>query len=667
MTKKQLFILAAALFCGVLHAQKSYVLTSPDGKLKATVQVGKTITYSLQHQLDAVIAPSPISMTLSDGRTWGADSRVKTAKRTTVNTTIPSPFYKKQEVTDSYNQLELIFNKNFKLQFRAYNEAMAYRFSDTGKQPFNVVSEEATFHFDGDRSAYFPYVKTGTDITSQFFNSFENIYQYGKLTAMDTTRLVFTPIVVEVSNTGKKLCIAEADVESYPGMFLLNKDASTTLNGLFAPLPQKTIVGGHNDLQKVPQTYHNYLAACQAGRSFPWRIAIVTEKDTQLADNDIVYRLASPSRLEDISWIKPGKVAWEWWNHWGVYDVDFQAGVNNKTYMAYIDFASRHGIEYVILDEGWAVNMKADLFQVVPEIDLKELAAYAKSKNVDLILWAGYYAFDRDMEKVCKHYSAMGVKGFKVDFMDRDDQEMVDFHYRAAEMAAKYHLMLDFHGTYKPTGLNRTYPNVVNFEAVHGLEQMKWSDVSVDQVTYDVTMPFIRMVAGPVDYTQGAMRNAQKPSFKDIDETPMSQGTRCRQLAEYVIFESPLNMLCDTPNLYEEEEECTEFISQIPTVWDSTVSMDGKIGHYIAMARRKGNVWYVGTLTNWDRRSLKLDLSFLGEGDYKAEIFKDGANANDLGFDYKKEIIDIPANRQLNISMAQGGGYAMKIYLENEK
>ena len=295
----------------------------------------------------------------------------------------------------------------------------------------------------------------------------------------------------------------------------------------------------------------------------------------------MVYKLAAPSRMKDISWIRPGKVAWEWWNHWGIKGVDFEAGINNETYMHYIDFASRHGIEYVILDEGWAVNLKADLFQIVPEIDLKKLTAYARQKNVGLILWAGYHAFARGMEHVCKHYSEMGIKGFKIDFMDRDDQEMVDFHYRAAEIAAKYKLMVDFHGTYKPTGLNRTYPNVINYEAVHGLEQMKWSDIHTDQVTYDVTMPFIRMLAGPVDYTQGAMHNANKRCYHSSMDTPMSQGTRCRQLAEYVVFESPLNMLCDSPTNYDREEECTEFIATIPTVWEQTIAMNGEIGKYI--------------------------------------------------------------------------------------
>lgn len=332
--------------------------------------------------------------------------------------------------------------------------------------------------------------------------------------------------------------------------------------------------------------------------------------------------------------------------------------------MHYIDFASRHGIEYVILDEGWAVNLKAALFQIVPEIDLKKLTSYARQKNVGLILWAGYHAFARDMEHVCKHYSEMGIKGFKIDFMDRDDQEMVDFHYRAAETAAKYKLMVDFHGTYKPTGLNRTYPNVINYEAVHGLEQMKWSDIRTDQVTYDVTMPFIRMLAGPVDYTQGAMHNANKRCYHSSMDTPMSQGTRCRQLAEYVVFESPLNMLCDSPTNYDREEECTEFIAAIPTVWEQTVAMNGEIGKYITMARRKGDVWYVGSLTNWDARTLTLELSFLGAGRWKAEMFHDGVNANRLASDYQKTVTDIPASRKLTVKMAQGGGCALKIYKE---
>ncbi len=300
--------------------------------------------------------------------------------------------------------------------------------------------------------------------------------------------------------------------------------------------------------------------------------------------------------------------------------------------------------------------------QVIPEIDLKGLVEYGKSKNVDIILWAGYWAFHRDMEKVVKHYAEMGVKGFKVDFMDRDDQQMVNFLYEAARICAKYKMMVDFHGVFKPTGLNRTYPNVINYEGVNGLEQLKWSPESYDMVTYDVTIPFIRMIAGPMDYTQGAMRNAARGSYRPINSEPMSQGTRCRQLATYVIFESPFNMLCDNPSNYMREEECTEFIASVPTVWDQTMSLDGKVSEYVAIARRNGADWYVGALTNWDSRELELDLSFLGEGTFKAEIFKDGVNADRAGRDYKKEIITIPANKKLQIKMAPGGGFAARIF-----
>lgn len=658
---KNLFLIVFFLSVSMyLSGQKNYPLKSPDGKLMVNITVDKSITYSLLHEGDLLIEPSPISILLDDGKSFGIDSKVKNIKTTTVDQVIKAYFYKRNEIKDNYNELTINFKEDFSLIFRAYNEGMAYRFVSTGKEDFIVKNEEATFNFGRDYKAYIPYVKSkAKDIEGQYFNSFENTYTYSNLSKMNAEKLAFTPLLIETGN--KKICIAESDMENYPGMFIVNKDG-LTLNSNFASYPAATEQGGHNQLQQIVTVREPYIAKCKAKTNFPWRIAIVSSDDKDLADSDMVYKLAAPSRVQDISWIKPGKVAWEWWNHWGLYNVDFETGVNNETYMAYIDFASRNNIEYIILDEGWAVNLKADLFQVVPEIDLEKLVAYGKSRNVGIILWAGYYAFHRDMEKVCKHYSGMGVKGFKIDFMDRDDQLMVDFHYKAAEMAAKYKLLVDFHGTYKPTGLNRTYPNVINYEGVNGLEQMKWTGTEMDMVTYDVTMPFIRMIAGPVDYTQGAMRNATKRTHRGINDEPMSQGTRCRQLAEYVIFESPLNMLCDSPNNYEREQECTDFISAIPTVWDNTVSLNGEVGKYISIARQKDDIWYVGSLTNWDSRKLDLDLFFLGEGDYIAEIFKDGANANKIASDYKKETITIPTNRKITISMAQGGGYAMKIY-----
>ncbi|WP_410492633.1 glycoside hydrolase family 97 protein [Dysgonomonas sp. ZJ279] len=661
MMKFKTVIFSAFLLLGMtVNAQKNVSLSSPDGKLKTNIEVGDAIKYSITHNGDKIIEPSAISMTLVGGKSFGIKSKLSKVSNNSNKGVIPSPLYKKSQVTDNYNEVTLAFKENFKLVFRAYNEGVAYRFIATEKAPFVVEKEDANFNFADDKMAYIPYVRDRGTIEQQFFNSFENIYAVKKLSQWEPDRLAFLPILIDAPN-GKKVCITEADLMSYPGMYLIKDNASNGLNGVFAPYPKKIEQGGHNMLQGLVKSSEPYIAKCEANTSFPWRVITVSEKDADLLNNDMVYRLATPSQVADISWIKPGKVAWDWWNDWNLFDVDFKAGINNETYKYYIDFASKHNIEYVILDEGWAVNLEADLFKVIPEIDLKELVAYADQRNVKLILWAGYLAFDKDIEGICKHYSEMGIKGFKVDFMDRDDQPMVDFHRRSAEIAAKYHIMLDFHGTYKPTGLHRTYPNVINYEGVNGLEQLKWASDTLDQVTYDVTMPFIRMLAGPIDYTQGAMRNASRGNFRPVNSEAMSQGTRCHQLAEYIIFESPLNMLCDNPSNYMREKECTEFIAVVPTVWDNTVALDSEIGKYVSIARQKGDDWYVGVLNNWDDRTLTLDLSFLDGNGYKAEIFKDGVNANRAARDYKREVIDLPANKKLDVKLASGGGYVVKI------
>lgn len=640
-------------------------LQSPDGKITANVNLKEQLSYAVYHDGDQVIAWSPISMHLSNGEAFGIDAKLKSLKTNSVDKTIASPIYKRAEVQDHYNELVLDFKGNYSVTFRAYNDGVAYRFSSAKRKDYTVAREEVTFNFSKDFPAIVSYVKgkEKRSIEQQFNSSFENTYTHTPLSGLIPNRLALLPVVIEVGN-GKKVAITEADLEDYPGLYLINESGENTLTGVLPAYPKKVQQGGHNQLQLLVKEREDYIAKAKGTRQFPWRAMIISTSDKQLADNDMVYKLAAPSRIRDDSWIKPGKVAWDWWNAWNIHGVDFEAGVNNDTYKYYIDFASSHDIRYVILDEGWAVNLQADLMQVVPEIDLEELIAYAKERNVDIILWAGFYAFDRDMENVAKHYASMGVKGFKVDFMDRDDQQAVDFFYRVAEMGAKYKLLIDFHGAYKPTGLQRTYPNVINFEGVHGLEQMKWAGPEVDQVTYDVTMPFIRMLAGPVDYTQGAMRNASKENYRPIFEEPMSQGTRTRQLAQYVVYESPLNMLADNPTIYMKEKESTQFIAAVPEVWDETRALDGKIAEYIAIARRKGDQWYVAALTNWDAREMELDLSFLGEGSLKAEVFRDGVNAHRVGSDYKRQIIDLPPNRKIKFNMAPGGGYVARIYRE---
>lgn len=651
------------LFCYTMtvSARKQFTLKSPNGKLETSISVGKTVEYSVSHEGDIMLSRSPVSITLADGSAFGINARLSGSSEKAVNQTIDASVYKRNKIADNYNELTLKFKGDYNIIFRAYNDGIAYRFVSTSKKPFIIENEQAEFNFPADQKVFVAYANKPetTPLEGQFSNSFEQPYHNIALSAWNKKRLGISPLVVEGAK-GKKVCITEADLMDYPGMFLYPAETANGLKGVFAPYPKDTRQGGHNELQILVDSRESFIAKSDGLTNFPWRVIIVAEKDSELADSDMVYKLATPSQ-GDYSWVKPGKVAWDWWNDWNLYGVDFRAGINNETYKYYIDFASKYGIEYVILDEGWAVNKKADLFQVIPEINLPELVSYAKAKNVDLILWAGYHAFDRDLEKVCKHYSEMGIKGFKVDFMDRDDQIMVDFHRRAAEMGAKYKVLIDFHGTYKPTGLQRTYPNVINFEGVNGLEQLKWSGPELDQVTYDVTIPFIRQVAGPMDYTQGAMRNATKGNYRNVYNEAMSQGTRCRQLAGYIIFESPLNMLCDSPSNYMSEQECTEFIAAVPTVWDNTISLDGEIGKYVSVARQKDNTWYVGAMTNWDARNMQLDLSFLGEGNFKGEVFKDGINADRAARDYKKETIDIPANKQLPVSMAPGGGYVIKI------
>jgi len=659
--KKFGFTLLLLLMCNVVFAQKTFQVKSPDGKLGVSVKVDKAVSYSLSYDGNVMVAPSNISLEIKGAKSFGINSKVKSAKVTSHSGAIQAFAYKKSKVNDVYNELYIQFKENFSLIFRAYNEGMAYRFVSNSPKDFTVTNENAVFTFPQNWKVFTSYVRSDKAIETQYYNSFENLYTHTSLSELDPNRLSFLPIVVEADN-GVKICLAESDLEHYPGMFIRNFDHSQALKGMFAPCPKTTVQGGHNMLERLVTEREQYIAQCKAKTNFPWRIVSISTEDKQLLNNDMVYRLASPSRVDDTSWIKPGKVAWDWWNDWGLYNVDFKVGINTQTYKAYIDFASKNHIEYVILDEGWAVNKKADLFQIVPEIDLKEIIDYGKSKGVGIILWAGCYAFDRDMEHVCKYYSEMGVKGFKVDFMNHDDQQMVDFHYRSAAMAAKYKLMLDFHGTYKPTGLNRTYPNVVNFEGVNGLEQMKWATLKDDdQVTYDVTIPYIRMFAGSMDYTQGAMRNSTKRNYYPAYSDPMSQGTRCHQLAEYVIFTSPLNMLCDCPTHYEKEQECTDFISAVPTVWEETVPLDGKVGEYVAVARRSGNIWYVGATTDWTERSIDLDLSFLGKGNFEAEVYCDGVNSDRTPSDYQKIKMEIPSSRKLTINMASGGGYAMKI------
>ncbi|MBR4134874.1 MAG: glycoside hydrolase family 97 protein [Bacteroidales bacterium] len=665
------------------HAQQ-YKLLSPSGNLIVEINCSDMLGYSVytsDNNKYPFITPSYIGMELGNGIMLGEHPKVVKTERKSVDREVAAPFYKKAKVQDRYNELAISFKGNYQVVFRAYNSGVAYRFVTKIQDSIVVKKEMAGFNFSSgwteplegpyrETEAFVPYVNRpaaqGFDFSEQFCTSFENTYTKIPLKEMDDHRLAFLPMLVAQGyvplweRTLDKLhtrmaVITEADLHDYPGMYL-HHVYDHSMEGVFARLPKKWEQGGHNNLQYVVKERENYIAKTVGTRAFPWRVIAIATEEKELADNDLVYLLSEPSKVTDLSWIKPGKVAWDWWNNWNIWGVDFKAGINNETYKYYIDFAAEKGIEYVILDEGWAVNKQADLFQVVPEIDLPELVKYADSKGVGIVLWAGYAAMDKDMEKVCRHYSEMGVKGFKVDFMDRDDQIVVNFYERMAAMAAKYHLFIDFHGAYKPTGLSRTYPNVLNYEGVFGLEQCKWAGAEIDMVTYEVTIPFIRMLAGPMDFTQGAMRNAAKGCYAPVWSEPMSQGTRCRQLAEYIIFEAPFAMLCDAPTAYLQEPECTEFIAQVPTVWDETRVLDGEVGHYVVIARRKGNMWYVGAINDWERRQVKVDLSALGVQGGRVTTFTDGPNAHKKGMDYQKKSYSIRQADVLTLELAPGGG-----------
>ncbi|MBQ4013233.1 MAG: glycoside hydrolase family 97 protein [Bacteroidales bacterium] len=649
---------AGALTAGSAQA-KVYKLSSPDGRTSVEVDVQKQITWSVRHGGRQVLAPSAISLTAA-GNVIGYDARVKSARTEKIRGTVAAPFWRQAVIEERYNELELTLPDGWSLTFRAYDgEGVAYRFSSTSlKKGDRITAEQAEFNFDRDYTAYVPY---NPDTEHPFATSFESKYTVAPLSAFRSDALAFSPLLVCLDG-GLRVEVTDADIESYPGMFLKKGSRSLSLEGSFAPVPAATRETPRRG-QVVVDRYSDDLAVIRenaskkAPRHFPWRVLAIAESDADLPVNNLVYLLASPSRVKDISWIKPGKVAWDWWNDWNITGVDFEAGINTRTYKHYIDFAAENGIEYVVLDEGWSAPL--DIMKLNPAIDLKELAKYASSKGVDLVLWAVSYVLDKDLEKACKTYSKMGIKGFKVDFMNRDDQEVTEQLYRIAEAAARHQMLVDYHGMYKPAGMNRTWPNVLNFEGVWGLEQMKWT--TEDIVEYDVTFPYIRMLSGPVDYTPGAMRNALKREFAPNNSNPVSQGTRARQVAEYVVFDAPFEMLCDNPSAYRKEQETTDFITAIPTVWDETRILQGTVGQYIVTARRSGTRWYIGGLTGWDTRDLSLDLSGLVKGKHSAVLYRDGVNAARNATDYKIETVEVQSKKPLPVHMAPGGGFVLVI------
>lgn len=633
---------------------KSFSVASPNGNTIVQLEIGKTVKWSASHKAAPLFLPSEIGLALETGELLGENVRLLSHKQIAVDTILLSSFYKKSKITDSYKQLELQFQGNYGLIIRAYNESIAYRWVLNRNDSVIVRSETADLNFPGNSSALVSYVISSR--ADKYNHSYEHTYRNVPVGAISPDSLIYFPLLIAYPG-GRKAVITEADVEDYPAMYLRKKKETTTLTAEFPPYPTEEKQGGYNMTQSLAVKRASYIATISGKRSLPWRAVTISNEDKELLNSDLVYKLAAPSRIKDESWIKPGKVAWDWWNDWNLYNVNFKAGINTATYKAYIDFAAAHKLEYIMLDEGWA--KKGDVMQIMPELDLKEIIRYGKQKKVGVWLWAGMYPTDEKMDEAFTTYAAMGIKGFKIDFINRDDQKMVAFYYKAAQKAAKHKLMLDFHGSCKPTGLMRTYPNVLNYEGVYGLEMAKFP-TKVDFPGHAATIPFIRMVAGAMDYTPGAMKNAAQKDFYPSVSSPMSQGTRCQQLAMYVLFEAPLNMLSDSPSNYEKEPESTGFIAAIPTAFDETVALGGEVGSFAAIARRKGNTWYAGALTNWTERDLEIDLSFLGPGKYKAVLFSDGLNAAKAAHDYRMQTQQVTANQKLKVHLVPGGGWAAR-------
>lgn len=640
-----------AAFCLVQNAagQSNYALRSPDQRIEVRVRAGDRLRYDVVLNGAPVLQNSTLSLNINRKN---LEPRVRTTKQRTENREITSPVPQKSvRIREHYNELRLEMEGDYAVVFRAYNEGVAYRFETSlSVNEAKVYDEDLRFNFAGDYNVYYPK-------EDSFFSHNEREFLKLPLKQITPASLASLPAVV-VANNGASIAIAESDVEDYPGLWLRGAN-NNALEGVFPPYPlaEKLRKNSDRDLEVTEKA--DYIAVTKGARTYPWRILGIAEKDADLITNQLVYLLAKPSQIQDTSWIKPGKVAWDWYNANNIYGVDFKSGINTQTYKYYIDFASRYGIDYVILDEGW--YKLGNLLSVTPEINIEELVAYGKKKNVGIILWVVWKTLDDQFDAAMDQAEKWGVKGLKIDFMQRDDQPVMNFYHKVCREAARRRMLVDFHGAIRPAVMTRTWPNLVNVEGVRGLEQSKWSKLANPE--HNVTLPFTRMLLGPMDYTPGAMVNSgQERNFAAIFERPMSMGTRVHQLAMYVVYEAPLQMLADSPSHYLREPEIMEFLKPVPTVWDETQVLAAQLGDYVSIARRSGQEWYVGAMTDWTSRTLEIDFSFLPAGRFVMAAYEDGPNAEKMGHDYKLTTREINRTTKLTVRLASGGGWAARIY-----
>jgi len=662
----------AAVFSTVIygcHAQgveSPVILHSPDNEVTVKISTTDGVSYEVMLNNKQVVSESYIDLIIEGFPGFSQQAKLIDVSSTTVNQElVPEVKVKSSKINDSYEQVTLTFSNHYAVEFRAYDNGVAYRFVTRFDKPIKVMNEVAEFNFSEQATVYYP-------LEEGFYSHNERSYLHQEIGTISVSDLASTPTLVDTGTA--KVLITETALFDYAGMWLLG-DGKDGLQATFPQVPTKVVDGELEWIDRNQPVVEraDFIAQTQGAREFPWRVLAIAEDDTELLTNQLTYQLAIPNKIDDPSWVKPGKVAWDWYNANNLKGVDFEAGLNTETYKYYIDFASENGIEYVILDEGW--YPLGDLMGSVPGFDVPEIMAYAKQKNVGIILWTTWLTLEQQFDEAMDRFVELGAVGIKPDFFQRDDQEMVNFYWKIAEEAAKRKLLVDFHGAYKPAGLRRTYPNVISREGVKGLEWNKWSYDSTPE--HNTTLPFIRMVAGPMDYTPGAMANAVGPAafekikYKGKEDNhqdftirfnrPMSQTTRVHQMAMFTVFESPLQMMADSPSQYMDNMECAEFIASVPSVWDDSIALNGKIGDYVTFARRSGKDWFIGSMSDEQAREFTIDLDFLPKGSYDITIFEDGVNAHRFAEDYKTTSKTVTNKDSLTIRLAPGGGYTAKI------
>ena len=596
-------------------------------------------------------------MQLGNGKSISSNNAIASSRTQSVDARIISPVPEKRKIIpDVYNALSVVLKQPFTVVFRAYNDGVAYRIETRLKDAIVVKKETAVFNFPKNHPVYFPQTAKREDADS-FHTSFEELYLFKPLDSISNHMMAFTPVLIAPA-TGAKIALTESDLLDYPGMFLKG-DNDNSLHGEWAPYPLEEKVVGEGFSQKIVSKRGDFIAKTSGTRTFPWRVLMIANEDKDLPANDMVYRLASPSTLGDVSWVHPGKGTDEWIIGINLFNVPFKTGVNTASYKYYIDFAKRFGFDRIMMDAGWSDSR--DLFKITPEINMDTLAAYAKAQGIKISMWTLAMTLDRQLDSALDQFDKWGVDFIMTDFIDRDDQPVVNFYERIAKACARHKMMIMYHGAYPPKGFNRTYPNAITRESVLGSEYNIWSDKPTPG--HDLILPFTRMLSGPLDYEPGILDNATKKTFRPIAEKVMSQGTRCHQLAMFVVYDSPLQLFSGNPSQGWLEPQFMELLGSLPTTWDETKIPDAKVGEYIVTARKKDNNWYIGGMTNWEERDISIPLDFL-TGSFAATICKDGVNAGRYASDYTIESATVTNATTLNMHLAPGGGFLIRLVQE---